>query len=155
MDTIPLIGYAEKLSGRPGDTIEFKVNSASQGPFHANLLRIICADPNPAGPGLIEEGVDIKFGGTFPSLDRPFYPGSYAAIDLGDALKSLKSFTVVATLWPTTPDKENQGVISCIDSSNDWAFNLCIEPHSFLGVRLIKGRHSMTSSLKEKLKTRH
>ena len=85
---------------------------------------------------MIEEGVDIKFGGTFPSVDRPLHPGSYAAIYLGDALKSLKSFTVVATLWPTTPDKENQGVISCIDSSNDWAFNLCIESHSFFSYTL-------------------
>ena len=66
MDTIPLIGYAEKLSGRTGDTIEFKVSSASQEPFHANLVRIICTDPNPAGPGLIEEEVDIDFGGLFP-----------------------------------------------------------------------------------------
>ena len=118
MDLIPLLGYTDRLSGRPGHTIEFKVSSYADEPYHASLVRIISADPNPAGPGLIEEHIDIAFGGMFPSRPQAFYPGSYASIEVGTMFESLRSFTIVATIWSTTPDKGVQGVISCGDVLN-------------------------------------
>ncbi|MDP7238433.1 MAG: N,N-dimethylformamidase large subunit, partial [Candidatus Latescibacteria bacterium] len=94
MNQIPLLGYTDRLSGRPGDTIEFKVSSYTDEPYHAGLVRVISADPNPIGPGLIEEEVNIPFGGTFPSRPQPFYPGSYASIETGDLFQYLGSFTI-------------------------------------------------------------
>mgnify|MGYP003996795153 FL=1 len=64
---IPLIGYSDRLSGRPGDTISFKVSSISAEPFEAELFRSISADPNPAGPGVIERPVASSISGSFPS----------------------------------------------------------------------------------------
>ena len=78
---IPLLGYADRLSGRPGDTIAFKVSSRLQEDFHARLVRIISADPNPDGPGMIEEEVAADFASTYPSREQAFYPGSYVVID--------------------------------------------------------------------------
>ena len=43
---IPLIGYGDRLSVRPGETIEFKVSSQNPAPFEASLVRIVCADPH-------------------------------------------------------------------------------------------------------------
>jgi len=54
---IPLLGYTDKLSVRAGDTVGFKVSSLSDNPYSAELVRVICADPNPDGPGIIEEPV--------------------------------------------------------------------------------------------------
>ena len=64
---IPLIGYVNKLSARPGDTLEFKVSSKFNVPFQASLVRIRCSDPNPAGPGIREKSVDASFTGQYPS----------------------------------------------------------------------------------------
>jgi len=62
---IPLIGYVNKLSARPGDTLEFKVSSTFNVPFQASLVRIRCSDPNPAGPGIREKSVDASFTGQY------------------------------------------------------------------------------------------
>ena len=77
---LSLIGYTNRLSARAGETIEFKVSSLSRDPYHARLVRVICADPNPAGPGLIENPVASELEGSYPSREQSFSPGSYALI---------------------------------------------------------------------------
>jgi N,N-dimethylformamidase len=49
---LPIIGYCTPWSGRPGDTIEFKISSARDEPFRSRVVEVIHADPNPAGPGM-------------------------------------------------------------------------------------------------------
>ena len=53
--TIPLIGYSDRFSGRPGEKINFKVSSDNKSPFKASLFKCISADPNPKGMGIIEK----------------------------------------------------------------------------------------------------
>ena len=64
---IPLFGYADRLSASPGETVEFKVSSRSEQPFEARLVRVICGDPNPDGPGVKEVPVPSNFEGSWPS----------------------------------------------------------------------------------------
>ena len=78
---VPLVGYLDRLSGRPGETIAVKVSSAGAGPFTADLVRILHADPNPAGPGLKLATVADGLIGTYPSRVQPVHPGSYGVID--------------------------------------------------------------------------
>ncbi|MGR3914278.1 MAG: N,N-dimethylformamidase large subunit, partial [Gammaproteobacteria bacterium] len=115
--SIPLLGYADPLSGRPGDSIEFKVSSHSAAPYHARLVRIICADPNPAGRGMVEEEIDCGFAGAYPSRLQPIYPGSYAAVTARDLFRAGQSFSLLATIWPTTPRAPRQCIISCGDAT--------------------------------------
>ncbi len=111
---IPLIGYCDRLSGRPGDTIEFKISSQLPDDYSARLVRVISADPNLDGPGMIEEECDFGFGGTFPSRRQQFYPGSYAAVLSGmpEGLEN-GSFTFSAMIWPTAPEAGRQAVLAC------------------------------------------
>ena len=67
---IPLIGYADRLSVRPGETIDFKVSSQGPAPFEASLVRIVCADPNPAGPGIQE----VRLAADFRRRDMKLWP---------------------------------------------------------------------------------
>jgi N,N-dimethylformamidase len=76
--TAPLTGYADRISVRTGETIAFKVSSHGSGPFSANLVRIVCGDPNPAGPGPTFEDHSSAFAGRFPSRVQHARPGSYA-----------------------------------------------------------------------------
>ena len=64
---IPLIGYTNALSFRPGDTVEVKVSSTLNQSYRAELVRIISGDPNPEGPGMVFEPVASKFEGEYPS----------------------------------------------------------------------------------------
>ena len=105
---IPLLGYCDKLSGRPGDVIGFKASAHLNEDYEARLTRIISADPNPDGPGMIEEAVAADFSGTYPSRPQPFFPGSYVRIERQLPL-SEHALTLESVIWPTlepTPESE-------------------------------------------------
>ncbi len=125
MSAIPLLGYSDRLSGRPGDEIAFKVSSRAHKPYQASLVRVICADPNPAGPGLQLEDMDLPFGGEFPSRWQPFHPGSHAIVQVDGSLPSMTCLTIAAVIWPTTPEKPNQGIFSC-GTDSEPVLSLCL-----------------------------
>ncbi|MCY3771124.1 MAG: N,N-dimethylformamidase large subunit [Gemmatimonadetes bacterium] len=127
MSVIPLLGYTDRLSGRPGDEIAFKVSSESSEPYDASLVRVICGDPNPAGPGLQLEDVDLPFGGEFPSRSQPFHPGSHAVIPFEGRFRTTSGIAIAATIWPTTPGKARQGIISCGAGGGKPVLNLCLD----------------------------
>ena len=79
--TVPLVGYLDRLSARPGETVAVKVSSTLPGPYQADLVRIIHADPNPAGPGLKYEPTPSAFEGSYPSRVQPVHPGSYGIVE--------------------------------------------------------------------------
>jgi N,N-dimethylformamidase len=102
---LPITGYADRLSVAPGETIDFKVSSNAQQSYQARLVKVICGDPNPAGPGIKEQELKADFAGSYPSRLQSVPLGSYARMTAPSALDSLAaaSFTLIATIWPTTP----------------------------------------------------
>ena len=121
-NTIPLIGYADRWSARPGDTVAFKVSSRSAEPYRARLVRVISADPNPAGPGIKEEAVASDIEGSWPSQARDAALGSYARIP-GARLEA-EALTVSATVWPTLPEQGGQGILSWLGEAGGIALVL-------------------------------
>ena len=47
----PLLGYADRLSARPGEVVEVKVGRYLEGEYTERLVRTICAAPKPEGIG--------------------------------------------------------------------------------------------------------
>ena len=123
---IPLIGYGDRLSVRPGETIEFKVASQGPAPFEASLVRIVCADPNPAGPGIQELPVAADFAGSYPSRAQAVPQGSHAHVEAGGALAKLDDITLVATIWPTMPGTGEQGILARFDPKTGAGFALAL-----------------------------
>ena len=151
---IPLTGYGDRLSARPGETIAFKVSSSATEPYTARLVRIVCADPNPDGPGRIEEDVDAAFAGDYPSRVQPFYPGSYARTQSDDLLLAFDSFTVVATIWPTTPAKGEQAILAHWEPSAERGFALMIGAGGDLVARIGTVDGAVSVALGIKLRVR-
>ena len=119
---LPLTGYVEQLSGRPGETLEFKVSSKSDKPFTGRLFRSICADPNPDGPGILEEDASYFFATQeFASVHRPFFPGSYglAAGDVSADAEATMVFSAI--IFPTQLSERTQTVLGCGE------FDLCLD----------------------------
>ncbi|MDP6709680.1 MAG: N,N-dimethylformamidase large subunit, partial [Alphaproteobacteria bacterium] len=85
-------------------------------PYEVDVIRIVHADPNPAGPGLKYEDVAAAVAGSYPSRHQPVHLGSYAVVTETGALDGLESFTVGATIWPTLPGKR-QVVLSRLDAT--------------------------------------
>lgn len=107
---IPVVGYCDPLSVRPGETIGFKVSCAREGSFSARLLRSISADPNPDGPGIVEEPVEAALAGDYPGRAQAFNPGSYGLVEPGPAVAG--DLTLAATIWPTLPGDGEQAILS-------------------------------------------
>ena len=120
--TIPLIGYTDRLSAGPGETVEFKVSSRAEVPFEARLVRVVCGDPNPEGPGVKEVPVPSHFEGSWPSRAQDAHLGSFARVD--GARPPGGATTVVATVWPTLPELGGQGIVSWLASSTGLALVL-------------------------------
>ena len=114
---IPLLGYADRLSVRAGNTVNFKVSSLTAIPYTARLVRIVCADPNPDGPGIIEHDVDSSIDGSYTSREQGFYPGSWARSDAALTLDRLSALSISVNLFPTLPDSSTQTIIACGDIS--------------------------------------
>ena len=47
-----IAGYANRVSAAPGETIDFMV-SAEAATYRCDIVRIVCGDENPDGPGFI------------------------------------------------------------------------------------------------------
>ncbi len=95
---VPLTGYMDRFSARPGERLAVKVSSQLAGPYHAELVRVRHADPNPAGPGMRLLPVPAPWAGEYPSRAQPVHRGSWGAaegvLDLGDA------FTLLVRVQP-------------------------------------------------------
>ncbi|HKK30449.1 MAG TPA: N,N-dimethylformamidase beta subunit family domain-containing protein, partial [Alphaproteobacteria bacterium] len=105
-----LVGYCDPLSVRPGETISFKVSCNGEGPYSARLLRSICADPNPSGPGIVEQAVEASLAGDYPARPQAFNPGSYGIVERGPAMSG--DVTLAALIWPTLPGDGEQAIVS-------------------------------------------
>ncbi|PWC28678.1 N,N-dimethylformamidase beta subunit family domain-containing protein [Teichococcus aestuarii] len=78
--TVPLTGYLDRISARPGERLAVKVSSTLPGDYEADLVRVISGDPNPAGPGLILRPVPAAFAGRYPGRFQPTHLGSCALV---------------------------------------------------------------------------
>ena len=149
-NTIPLIGYADRWSARPGETVEFKVSSRSVEPYRARLVRVVSADPNPAGPGIKEEAVASDIEGNRPSRAQDAELGSYARIR--GARLDAGALTVSATIWPTIPDREGQGILSWLGEAGGLA--LLLDGERGASVRVATADGTATVAVNKPLLTR-
>ncbi len=110
---IRLIGYADRMTVRPGESIGFHVASRLEGAFQARLVRVTSSDPNPAGPGMQEEEVAA---GLAPEGYRAAWHavprGSYMTVPGAEALGSHDRLTLAVTLWPSLPGGRDQAVMT-------------------------------------------
>ena len=109
---VPLIGYVDRFSARPGEPIAVKVSSQLERPYRADLVRIIHADANPAGPGLKLEDVPAAFAGTYPSRFQPVHLGSCGVVMLTRPITLPDPCTIVVRVQPWLLDGRLQTVLA-------------------------------------------
>ena len=102
MSDVFLAGYSDKLSAREGDKIQFYVSSYAKSNFTASIFRSICADPNPDGPGIIEEDASAFFPRTsYPSRVQDINPGSYARSEGKIKAQKFSALQIKSWFYPT------------------------------------------------------
>lgn len=112
MSTITIRGYCDVPSAAPGETIRFFVSSDRPGEYRADIVRLVHGDTNPNGPGFKEELLETRVSGSYPARFQRTQFGSYVEIADRGALHPRGGLTVHAFVWPTTPTRGRQGIVS-------------------------------------------
>ncbi len=139
---LQIIGYADRFSVRPGETIEFKVSCEAGAPsYEAAIIRLVCGDDRPEGPGFKASAVASPANGRYPGRRQPIEIGSYIRVAGAPALDTLASFTLSANIWPTTPTRSWSGEEQLLIGRHDGkaGFALAIGPAGDLVLRIDGG----------------
>ena len=134
---LTITGYSDRISVRPGETIKFMVN-CEHPTYQADIVRLICADDTPSGPGFKEKLVSSPVSKRRKGRRQAIHAGSYAMVESRRLLETLGSFTVQAMIWPTTPGKGEQGIVTKWDPRSRTGFALVIDDAGSVTLRLGK-----------------
>jgi N,N-dimethylformamidase len=127
-----ILGYADRVSAAPGETIQVMVSCDNIENYDAELVRVVQGDINPAGPGFREEVVPHDLGGPFNGRHQPIHPGSYGLVADDPVFAALTSLGVLAAVWPTMPGHGPQTILSRQDPESGVGFRLLLDAQGAL-----------------------
>ena len=131
-----ILAYADRVSARPGETINVMVSCDGVERYDVDLIRVIHGDVNPEGPGYQAEPIPFDLGEHKPGRYQPIHPGSYGLVDDHAAFAGLSSFTVQAALWPTLPGAGEQVILCRRDPESGSGFRLLLDDDGALAFEL-------------------
>ena len=135
-----IVGYADRLSVQPGETIRFMVSS-EEPEYRADIVRLIHGDANPNGPGFKETLIETPVSGDYAGRRQELPFGSYVLVPDSPALRLGGSFTVTAWIAPTTPgtsfgERAAQGVVTKWSAGVAGGYGVFIDEEGRLSLRL-------------------
>ncbi len=136
--TRSILGYADRFSVAPGERIAFKASCRGHAHYRADIVRLVSGDLSPTGPGFREELVPTGIAGNYPGRLQEIAAGSYAVVADRPALHGMCDFSVLAMIWPTTPGRGSQVLMS--RRSKSGGFDLAIDAAGALALVLDDGR---------------
>ena len=140
---LPLAAYADRLSVRPDETIRFHVANAIGEPVRAEVVRVRCADANPAGPGLCVEPVTTTLEQLSEPSPQTVPHGSYFIADALDGIDS-RALTFTCLAFSTLEGKSSQTVAAAYAADGSPVFELVMDAAGRLAFRL--GEHEICST---------
>jgi N,N-dimethylformamidase len=108
---LPITGYLDRLSCRPGEPINVKVSVRDGGRYRVTLERLISADPNPSGPGRRIEDLATQYSRDVQGRRQTISRGSYATIPDAPVRSGAAACTWSALVAPGRTDHD-QSILS-------------------------------------------
>jgi N,N-dimethylformamidase len=101
---LKIMGYADRLSVRPGEQIAFKVSCEDTAEYYqTELVRLICGDDRPDGPGFKADQIAADCNGTYPARRQQIVTGSCIHVPAIDLSHDLRDLTIAVLIKPTQP----------------------------------------------------
>ncbi|WP_040786708.1 N,N-dimethylformamidase beta subunit family domain-containing protein [Nocardia pneumoniae] len=120
-----VLGYSKQLSAHPGEQIDFAV-SCETPTYHADIVKLIHGDTNPDGPGEKIEPVATHVDADFPGRIQRVHSGSHVMVPHHRRLDLTIEWTLQTLVFPTTPERGIQGLITKWDGASDAGVGLFI-----------------------------
>ena len=142
LDSMGLVGYADRLSVEPGETIRFMVSSEVPQ-YSAQIVRLIHATEDPEGPGMKQTRVETPVNRTYRGQRQSLPLGSYVTVPDSPILRLQGSLTIAAWLAPTRPGETGwpgrpgaQGVVTKWAGQHTGGYALVIDESGRLALWL-------------------
>jgi N,N-dimethylformamidase beta subunit-like protein/concanavalin A-like lectin/glucanase superfamily protein len=143
---LEILGYGDRHSLRPGDRLQVKVScEAGAAKFHAEVVRMICGDDSPSGPGYKDAPIASPANGDYPARKQPLDTGSAVLVAPSPLLDRLQSFTLTALVWPTLPGKKPQTLLARWSEASRAGFRLGLDQTGALALDLGDGKGGLAA----------
>jgi len=109
MRELPVTGYLDRLSARPGEALDVMVSVREATRYRCRLVRVLSADPNPAGPGVRFEELGHLHDTTHAGRRQPIRLGSWGEAP-GPAIDGARA-TWTALVMPALTQAEQRVVL--------------------------------------------
>jgi N,N-dimethylformamidase len=136
MSKINILSYSDRLSVAAGETIRFMVSCEGADRYEADIVRLIHGDTNPDGPGFKEEPIETSVSGEYPGRKQVIYSGSYVLVPDHPLLSEVESLSLQAMIWPTTPNKGVQGLLTKWSATENAGYGLFIDENGCVALWL-------------------
>ena len=120
-----VVGYTDRWSAAPGEKLSFMV-SCQEPSYRASIVRLVHGDINPQGPGFKDEPVPTAVDGEYRGRTQLLHKGSYVQVPDAPLLHPPGGFTLQAWIYPTTPEKGVQGILTKWSASDGAGYALMI-----------------------------
>jgi len=154
VSTTRILGYTDRISAAPGDTVAFKISCDGVTKYHADIVRLVCADPDPSGPGLRYDTVSTEATGWHQGRHQPIYPGSYATVPPASSSVLGNSLSLGAMIFPTMPGNGRQTLLGQWDQTTGKGYALELGDDGALTLMVGDGQKAQSLSTETPLPPR-
>jgi N,N-dimethylformamidase len=129
MAYIRISAYTDRLSVKPGDTLNVMASTDATDGVRAQLVRLVHGDERPDGPGFIERPVASLIDREWPARKQYIQKGSFLRVaDPEGKLVPAGAFTLHAYIYPTLPGGGRQVLLGRWSVDGTGGFALGINP---------------------------
>lgn len=143
-----VMGYADRWSVAPGETIRFMVSLLGGARYAAQIVRLRQPEAGPHATPFAPEPVDAPCNGTHAGRLQTIPIGSLAVVPPSPAFALPGNFTLAAFILPTTPARGRQAIMGTWNEGDQTGFGLEVGADGALAFRIGagQGRVSIVSS---------
>ena len=139
-----VMGYADRWSVAPGDTLSFKVSCLGGDQFSALIVRLKQPEAGPLATPFAPEPVDAPCNGTHSGRLQSIPIGSLAVVPAHPALDFSNGATLACYVMPTTPAKGRQAIMGNWNEATQTGIGLEISDAGTLILRIGAGPGKVT-----------
>jgi N,N-dimethylformamidase len=134
MSELKIFGYANPLSVKQGEHLDFHVTADGTNTAEAQLVRLVHGDEHPDGPGFMEEEIDHPINGKWDVKKQYTQLGSYLEVeDPENRLDIEGSLSLICYIRPTIAKKgTRQCILGRYDVRTNEGYCIGINPQGFL-----------------------